>query len=172
MVPTTYRLTSLNFIPCLGYGYFKIWPWNSKAKVIARGHIVRSTFYQLTPFVPCQPALQFLRCSYLKIWPWKSKFKVMGEVTSLDFVPCQSATRFSGYGYLKIWPWKSKVLASKGHIVGTTSPGQHPIDPHSYRTMSIDASIPDIQLFQNLTLKIQGQYDRWEGVAAPLSISE
>ena len=33
------------------------------------------------PFVLCQLALPFLRCSIFKIWPWKSRVKVMGEVT-------------------------------------------------------------------------------------------
>ena len=31
-------------------------------------------------FVPCQPAIPFLRYDFLKIWPWKSKVKVMEEV--------------------------------------------------------------------------------------------
>ena len=34
---------------------------------------------------------------------------------------------------------------------------QHPIDIHPFRSMSIGPSIPEIQHFQNLTLKIQGQ---------------
>ena len=34
---------------------------------------------------------------------------------------------------------------------------QHPIDSHPFRSMSIGPSNPEIQHFQNLTLKIQGQ---------------
>ena len=33
----------------------------------------------------------------------------------------------------------------------------HPIDSHSFHSMSIGSPIPEIQHFQNLTLKIQGQ---------------
>ena len=34
---------------------------------------------------------------------------------------------------------------------------KHPIDSHPFGSMSIDPSIPEIQYFQNLTFKIQGQ---------------
>ena len=50
-------------------------------EVIAQGHTVESTSYQLTfLFVPCQSVLPFLRHSYFKIWPWKFNIKVMSEV--------------------------------------------------------------------------------------------
>ena len=35
--------------------------------------------------------------------------------------------------------------------------GEHPINSHPFRSMSIGPPIPEIQHFQNLTLKIQGQ---------------
>ena len=38
---------------------------------------------------------------------------------------------------------------------------QHSIDSHPFQTMSIGYPIPEIRLFQNLTLKIQGQGDGW-----------
>ena len=38
---------------------------------------------------------------------------------------------------------------------------QHSIDSHPFHSMSIAHPIPDIQLFQNLTLKIQGQGHGW-----------
>ena len=37
---------------------------------------------------------------------------------------------------------------------------QHSIDSHPFRSMSIGQPIPEIQLFQNLTLEIQGQGER------------
>ena len=37
----------------------------------------------------------------------------------------------------------------------------HPIDSYPFRSMSIGPPIPGIQLFQNLTLKIQGQGHGW-----------
>ena len=38
---------------------------------------------------------------------------------------------------------------------------QYSIDSHPFNSMSMGHPIPDIQLFQNLTLKIQGQGDGW-----------
>ena len=38
---------------------------------------------------------------------------------------------------------------------------QHSIDSHPFRSMSIGHPIPEIWLFKNLTLKIQGQGHRW-----------
>ena len=37
----------------------------------------------------------------------------------------------------------------------------HPIDSHPFRSMSMGPPIPDIQHFQNLTLKIKGQGHGW-----------
>ena len=38
---------------------------------------------------------------------------------------------------------------------------QHSIDSHTFRSMSIGHPIPEIRLFQDLTLKIQGQGHGW-----------
>ena len=40
---------------------------------------------------------------------------------------------------------------------------QHSVDSNPFRSMSICPPIPEIQLFQNLTLKIQGQGHGWSG---------
>ena len=74
------------------------------------------------PFLPCQSTLPFLRYSIFKIWPWNSRVKVMGEVTV------------------------------QSHNVGLASYWLKP-----YRSVSIGPPIPEIQHFQNLTLKIKGQ---------------
>ena len=102
--------------------------------------------------------------------PWKSKIKVMGEVkvwshnvsltfyrlTSLSFHVNQPSHSWNTavskfdleYPRSRSWVrWTLKV----------TKWVKHPIDSHAFRSMSIGPSIPDIQHFQNLTLKIQGQ---------------
>ena len=61
------------------------------------------------------------------------------------------------YSYLKIWPWKSKVKSWLRWTLKVTTWVQHSIDSHPFRSMSISHPIPEIRLFQNLTLKIQGQ---------------
>ena len=61
------------------------------------------------------------------------------------------------YSYLKIWPWKSKV-----EVMVEVTVGSHNMAPTfdrltSLSFVSIDNLILEIRLFQNLTLKIQGQ---------------
>ena len=121
------------------------------------------------PFVPCQLALPFLRLSIFKIWLWKSKVKVMGEVDieshmgrrfcrliSLSFhvnPPSHSwDTTFSKFDF--------ENPKSRSWVRGTLKVTKwvwHRFDSHPFRSMSIGPSIPKIQHFQNLTLKIQGQ---------------
>ena len=122
------------------------------------------------PFVSCQSAIPFLRYDFFKIWPWKSKVKIMGEgnveshnmgprfyrLTSLSFHVNRPS--HSWYDFFNIWPWKSKVKVMvevnvESHKVGVT----YAINSHPFRSMSISPSIPEVQNFQNLTLKIQGQ---------------
>ena len=57
------------------------------------------------------------------------------------------------YAFCQILSWKSKLKV----IAQFTSWAQHPIDSHLFRSMSIDPHIPEIQLLQNLTFKIQNQ---------------
>ena len=75
-------------------------------------------------------------------------------LTHIPFVPCQwpPFLRGTSFFYFKSWPRKSKVKVTiQGHTVDPTSYS------HSFHSMSIDPHIPEIWLFQNLTLKIQGQ---------------
>ena len=111
---------------------------------------------------------------FFKIWPWKFKVNVMVEVkveshkvgvascrlTSLSFHvnrPSHSwDTAFSKFDLenprSRWWVrWTLKV----------TTWVQHPIDSHPFCSMSIGHPIPEIRLFQNLTLKIQGQGHGW-----------
>ena len=126
------------------------------------------------PFTPCQSAIPFLRYDFFKIWPWKSKVKVMVEVkveshkvgatsyrlTSLSFHVNRPSyswdTAFSKFDLenprSRSWVrWTLKV----------TTWVQHSIDSHPFNSMSISHPIPEIWLFQNLTLKIQGQGHGW-----------
>ena len=69
-------------------------------------------------FVHCQSAVPFLRSSYFRLWPWNSKVKVMGVV-------------------------KGKVIQS----------AQYHINSLPFHFTSIRPTIPEIDLFWNLTLK-------------------
>ena len=77
--------------------------------------------------------------------------------THFPFVLCQSGIPFLSYDLFKIWPWKSRVKVMGEVTVQSHNVGLHPIDSHPFRSMSIGPPIPEIQHFQNLTLKIKGQ---------------
>ena len=77
------------------------------------------------------------------------------------FVPCQSALPFLRNSIFKISPWKSKVK-----VIGEVRVQSHNVGLASYRPTSLSfhvnrPPIPEIQHFQNLTLKIKGQGHRW-----------
>ena len=122
------------------------------------------------PFIPSESTLPFLRYSNFNILPWKFKVKVIGEVkvqshnmgpTSYRFKSCffhiNPTSHSYDTDYFKISPWKSKVkVIVEGHIVGIT--------PYRLISFSFDVDEPSnsyIQLFKNLTLKIQGQGHGW-----------
>ena len=180
MGPTLYQLTSLSFhvnrpshswdttfskfdfkIQGQGHGWCQSWKLQSGCNILST-HI---------PFVPCQSAIPFLRYSIFKIWPWKPNAKVMGEVnveshdmgpifywlTSLSFHvnrPSHSlnTTFFSKFD-LENPRWRSWVK----WMLKVTTWVQNSIDSHPFHSMSIGHLIPEMRLFQNLTLKIQGQ---------------
>ena len=50
-----------------GHGWGESWKSQHGSNILST-HI---------PFIPCQPAIPFLRYDFFKIWPWKSKVKVM-----------------------------------------------------------------------------------------------
>ena len=122
------------------------------------------------PFIPCQSGIWFLSYDFfqnltLKIkgqfhgWGHSSKLQCGSNILSAHilFIPCQSDIRFLSYDFFKIWPWKSRVK-----VMGEVTVQSHNVGLTSYRftslsSMSIGPPIPEIQHFQNLTLKIQGQ---------------
>ena len=165
----------------------KIWLCeNSTLKIQGQGHGWGESWKSqhgsnilstLIPSIPCQSAIPFLRYDFFKIWPflkiqgqshswdqsWKSQSGCYILSTHIPFVPCHSALPFPRYSIFKLWPWKSKVKVMVEGMLKVTTWVQHSIDSHPFRSMSIGPPIPEIQHFQNLTLKIQGQGHGWGG---------
>ena len=122
------------------------------------------------PLVPCQSALPFPRYSIFKIWPWKSKVKVIAQghkvgitpyrLISLLFHvdrPCHSwDTAISKFDVEN--SRSSSWVRSKLKVITWL---QHSVDSHPFRSMSIGHPVPELRLFQNLTLKIKGQGHGW-----------
>ena len=130
MGPTSYWLTSLSM--SIGHAIPEIQLFqNLTLKIQGQGH-------------------GWVKC-------WKSQHGFNISSTHILFVPCQSAILFPRYDFFKIWPWKSKVKVMAGGTLKVTTWVQHSIDSHLFHSMSIGHVIPEIQLFQNLTFKTQGQ---------------
>ena len=180
----SYRLTSL-LVPCqlalpfLRYSIFKIWPWKIKVQGHGWGHSLKSQcgsniLSTHIPFVPCQSALTFLSYDFFKICPWKSRVKVMGEVTVQSHNVGLASYRLTSLSFHVNWPshsWDKAIskfdLENQGSRSWMRSQFKvtmwvwHPIDSHPFCSMSISPPIPEIQHFQNLTLKIKGQGHGW-----------
>ena len=58
---------------------------------------------------------------------------------------------------IKNWPWNPRSRSWARPKFKVTTWVQHPIDSHPFGSMSIHSLIPMIELFLNLTFKIQGQ---------------
>ena len=126
------------------------------------------------PFIPCQSAIPFLRYDFFKIWPWKSKVKVMGEgqVESHNMGPTfHRLTSLSFHVNRPSHSWdtafsKSDLENPRSRscvrwTLKVTTWVQHSIDSHPFNSISIGHPIPEIRLFQNLTLKTPGQGHGW-----------
>ena len=168
-------IPSESTLPFLSNSNFKIWPWKSKVKVMEEGERWKSQhgsniLSTHIPLIPCQSAIPFLRYDFSKIWPWKSKVKVMVEVKAESHKVGVKSYRLTSLSFNVNRPshsWDTTFSKfdlenprSRSWVRGTlkvTKCKQHPIDSHPFRSMSIGPSIPEIQHFQNLTLKIQGQ---------------
>ena len=181
--------THIPFIPCQSaipfprYDFFKIWPflkiqgqshgWDQSWKSQSGCYILSTHI----PFVPCQSALPFPRYSIFKLWPWKSKVKVMGEgnveshnmgatfyrLTSLSFYVNWTSHSWDT-AFSKFDPENPRSRSWVRWTLKVTTWVQHSIDLHPFNSMSIRHPIPEIRLFQNLTLKIQGQGHWWGDV--------
>ena len=99
-----FLLTHIHFFPCQsaiplqGYSFFKIWPWKSKVKVIAQGHIVGPTSYRLTS-VSFHVNWPIPEIQHFQIWPWKFNVKVMGEVKVQSYKVCHTSYRFTSLSF-------------------------------------------------------------------------
>ena len=78
------------------------------------------------------------------------------QLTSLSF-PSQSIFPFLKYGYKKFDLGNPRSRSWVRSKLKVTTWVQHPIDPHPFDAMSIHPLIAMIELFENLTFKIQGQ---------------
>ena len=149
-------------------------------KVMGEGkvesHNMGPTFYRLTTlsFHVNPPSHSWATTFFKFDLSWKSKVKVMVEIkveshkvgvtsyrlTSLLFhvnLPCHSwDTAFSKFDNEnpRLRSWVRCTLK-------VTTWVQHSIDSHPFNSMSIRHPIPEIQLFQNLAMKIQGQGHGW-----------
>ena len=128
-------------------------------------HNLSPTSYRLTFF--CFHVNSPSYCydkAFFKIWPSKYKVKVIAHShtrynilsTHIHFVPCWSALQYLRCSYLNDWPWKSSMSWAKSKFKVTTWV-HHSVDSHPFGSMSNGPPIPEIQHFQSLTLKIQGQ---------------
>ena len=103
-------------------------------------------------------------------WLTLKKFKVMGEVKVKGHNVSLTSYRLTSLWFHVNWPSHSWNTAfskfdlensrSRSHLK-VTKKVYHPINSYPFRSMSIGPPIPGIQLFQNLTLKIQGQGHGW-----------
>ena len=106
--------------------------------------------------------------------PWKSKVKVMVEVKVESHRVGVASYRLASLSFHVNRPSHSWDMTfskfdlenprSRSWVRGklkVTTWVQHSIDSHPFHPMSIGHPIPEIWLFQNLTLKIQGQGHGW-----------
>ena len=118
---------------------------------------------------PPIPEMQLFKKLTLKIqgqghrWGQSSKSQCESNILSTHnpFVPCQSGIPLLSYDFLKIWPWNSRVK-----VIDEVTVQSHNVGITSYRltilhSMSIGPPILEIQHFQNLTFKINGQGHGW-----------
>ena len=161
--------THTTFVPCqsglpfLGYGYFPIWPWKSKAKIVVQCHI---TWVQ-------HPINSRPFCC-ISIDPPMFEKQLFQNLTLK--IQCQ------GHGYVKI----HKVGPTSHQLTSLSFHVNQPIhsrdrafsksdlgNPRSYNgTNILSTHIPFIpfqstipfmmQLFHNLTFKIEGQGQGWD----------
>ena len=160
-------------IPFLRFSIFKIWLWKSKVKVIevnieshnmAHQHYIDSHPFRSMSIGHSIHKIRLFQKLILTIqgqghgWGqgWKSQHESNIPSTHIPLIPYQSPIPFLKYLSKSDLenPRSKSWLSSKLKV---TKWVQHPIDWHPFRSMSIGLSIPEIQHFQNLTLKIQGQ---------------
>ena len=180
--PTSYP-THIPFIPSVSQTshcwvkQFQYLPWKSKVKVMGEvkvwSHNVSHSI-DSHPFRSMSIGHPIPEIRIFKIWPWKSKVKVMGEVDIESHNMGPTFYRLPSLSFHVNQPFHSydntfskfdlKNPRSRSWVRGKlkfTTRVLHSIDSHPFHPMSIGHPIPEIRLFQNLTLKIQGQGHGW-----------
>ena len=118
------------------------------------------------PLVPCQMALPFLRYSIFKVWPWKSKVKVIAQGHKVGITPYLllsllfHVNRPSHSWDTAISKFDIENSRSRSPVrsnLKVTMWVRHSVDWHPFCSMWIGHPIPELRLFQNLSLKIKGQ---------------
>ena len=108
------------------------------------------------------------------IWPWKSKVKVMTEVNAESHNMGPTFYRLTSLSFHVHWPshfWETtfsncdlenpRTRSWQRWTLKVTTWVQHSIDSNPFHSLSIYHAIPEIRIFKNLTLKIQGQGHGW-----------
>ena len=154
-------------LQCLRYSYLKNWPWKSKFKVMGevkvKSHNVTLTSYRLTSlsFHVNRPSHSW---DTAKMGEVKVESHNMGptfsRLTSLSF----HVTRASHSWVMTFWKFDLENQGSRSWARSqfkVTMWIQHLIGAHPFHSMSIGHLIPELRLFQNLTLKIKRQCHGW-----------
>ena len=185
--PTSYWI-HIPFIPCQsatplrGCSFFKIWLWKSKVKVIAQGHIVGSTSYWLTSLSfhvnrPTHPQL-FQKLAFMVQGQGHGWGKNSNSQSESDFLLTHNLTSLSFHVNQSSHSWDMAFSDSTLKILCQGHSSRSHSGSNIFSTlislkcsMWVDPLIPEIQLFQNLTLKIQGQGHGRVHSSKPQSVS-
>ena len=92
---------------------------------------------------------------------WKSHHGCNIPSTHIPFVPCQLDPHTWDTAFSKFDLENPRSRSWVRWTLKVTTWVQHSIDSHTFNSMSIRHPIPEIQLFQNLAMKIQGQGHGW-----------
>ena len=142
-IPDIQHLQNLTLeIQFQGHGWGERWK-------LQQGSDILSTH---TPFVPCRSAIPFLIYDFFfKIWPWKSEVKVMGQVNVESHKMGPTFYRLTFISFNVNQPSHSWITASSKFDL------EYPRS-RSWLRSKLKVTKWVQQHFQNLTLKIQGQF--------------
>ena len=154
---------------------------NPKSRSQVRSKIkVTQSVYWLTSFHFTLILQSFLRYYCFKIWPWKSKVKIMGKIKIQGQITAPTSYRVFRVNQPDN-SWNIVILQLDLESARTRSGVrfqfkvtwwvQLSIDSHPFHSKLISLTIPKILLFQNTTLKVQGQGHGWGQISRSYSES-
>ena len=151
-----------------------VWNWNIQREITVGGLKLELSKYSkqgvqrtITPLTSEPIAhslanrLETVRVSH---WPitWLIYLHALWPKVNPIVHPCQLAIPFLKYDFFSNFDLENPRSRSwKRWTLKAITWVQHSVDSHPFRSMSIGHPIHKIKLFQNLTLKIQGQGQRW-----------